>query len=165
MDCDVSFVFPGPINFCSWNKTFKFNNNLLKSATVLVCFRSDSVNSAKFRLFYINIQTVLDITFNFWFTLFLLDLFSFTSKPLNLRDSPRPYCSRASIFLDFNSSWDSNYASLPSKLVILYVNFSMDASLAFSFSSNVDIFSVRFFIRALCSSIKLLRESISLGFW
>ena len=143
MDCDVSFEFPGPINFCSWNKTFKFNNNLLKSLTVLVYFRSDSVNSVKFWLFYIDIQTVLDITFNFWFTLFFgFILLHF--KPLNLRDSRRPYCSKSSIFLDFNSSWDSKYASFPSKLVILSFNFTMGASLAFSFSSNVDIFSVSY---------------------
>ena len=38
----------------------------------------------------------------------------------------------------------------------------MDASLAFRFSSHIDSFSVRFFIRRLCPSIKLLRESISL---
>ena len=70
MDCDVSFVFPGPTNFCLWNKTFKFHNNLLKSLTALDYLRSDSVNSVKFWLFYIDIQTVLDITFNFWFILF-----------------------------------------------------------------------------------------------
>ena len=59
-----------PYKLFSWNKAFKFNNNLLKSLTVLVYFRSDSVNSVKFWLFYIDIQTVLDINFNFWFALF-----------------------------------------------------------------------------------------------
>ena len=119
MDCDVSFEFPGPIIFCSWKKTFEFNNNLLKSLTVLVYFRSDSVNSVKFWLFYIDIQTVLDKTFNFWFPLFFgFILLHF--KPLNLRYSWRPYCSKLSIFLDFNSSWDSKYASFPSKLVISF---------------------------------------------
>ena len=48
----------------------KFNSNLLKSVTFLVYLRSDSVNSVKFWLFNIDIETVLDITFNFWFALF-----------------------------------------------------------------------------------------------
>ena len=64
------FFVPSFINFCVWNKSFKFNNNLLESLTVLVYFWPDSVNSVKFWLFYIDIQTVLDITFNFWLTLF-----------------------------------------------------------------------------------------------
>ena len=34
-----------------------------------LAFRSNSVNSIKFWFFYIDIQTVLDITFDFWFTL------------------------------------------------------------------------------------------------
>ena len=160
-------MFPGPINFCSWNKTVKFNNNLLKSLTVFVYFRSDSVNFVKFWLFCMSIQAVLDITLTFD-SHSSLDSLSLNSKPLNLRDSRRPYYSRSSIFLDFNLSWDAKYASFPSKLVILSFNISMDTSLAFSFSSNVDIFSVRFFIRALCFSIKLLRGSTSpflLDFW
>ena len=92
---------------------------------------SDSTMST-FKLFLIYILTACSHS--------TLDSFFFTSKPLYLRDSRRPYCSRFSILLDFNSSWDSRYASFPSKLVISLFNFSMDASLAFSFSSNVDIF-------------------------
>ena len=107
-----------------------------------------------FRLFLIQLLTTCSHS--------SLDSFSFTSKPRNRRDYWCPYFPRSSIFLDLNSSWDSKYVTFPSKLVISSFNFSMDASLAFSFSSNVDIFSVKFFIRALDSSIKLLRESISL---
>ena len=107
-----------------------------------------------FRLFLIQLLTTCSHS--------SLDSFSFTSKPMNRRDYRCPYFTRSSIFLDLNSSWDSKYVTFPSKLVISSFNFSMDASLAFSFSSNVDIFSVKFFIRALDSSIKLLRESISL---
>ena len=137
MDYDVRFVLPGPINFCSWNKAFKFNNNLLKSLNILFYFLSDSVNSVKFWLCYIDIQTVLDITFDSHSS---SDSFFFTSKPLNLRNTRCLFCYRSSIFHDFNSPWDLRYASFLSKLVILLFNFSMDASLAFNFSSNVDIF-------------------------
>ena len=71
MNCDVSFVFPGPIYFCSWNKTFKFDDNLLKSLTVVFDFRPDSVNSIIYLLFSVHIHNVLDITFDNILTLFL----------------------------------------------------------------------------------------------
>ena len=142
VDYDVSFVFPGATYFCSWNKTFKFDDNLLRSLTVLFDFWSASVNSILFWLFFVNIQTVLDITFDNRLTLF------FTLDSFNLRDSRRPYCSRSSIFLDFKSHWDSKYTSFPSKLVILSFNFSMDASLAFSFPSNVDFFFRKIFYQS-----------------
>ena len=68
MNCDVSFVFSGPINFRSWNKTFEFDDNLLKSLTVVFDFRSDSVNSIIYLLFSVHIHT---ITFDNILTLFL----------------------------------------------------------------------------------------------
>ena len=71
MNCDVSFVFSGPINFRSWNKTFEFDDNLLKSLTVVFDFRSDSVNSVIYLLFRVHIHTALDITFENILTLFL----------------------------------------------------------------------------------------------
>ena len=90
------------------------------------------------------------------------DSFSFTSNPLNLRDFWHSYCSRSSIFLDLNSSWDSKHANFHSRLLILPFNVSMDTSVEFSFLFTVDIFAVRSFIRSLCSSIKLFQESILL---
>ena len=55
---------------CLWNKTFKFEDNLLKSLIFLFDFWSDSMNSIIFSLFYANIQAVLNITSDNMSTLF-----------------------------------------------------------------------------------------------
>ena len=108
MDCDVSFVFSGPIYICSWNKTFSLTIYIEKYCSFFY-FCPYPVDSIIFRLFYVNIQTVLDKTWQHGHS--SLDSFSFTSIPLNFRDSRYLYRSRLSIFFVSNSPWDSKYTS------------------------------------------------------
>ena len=102
-----------------------------------------------FKLFLIQLSTAYSHS--------SLDSFSFTLNPRKLRDYWCSRCSRSSIFVDFNSSFNSKYASFPSMLLILSFSLSMNASLAFSFSSNVDLLSFILYFLLLCSSIKLFR--------
>ena len=104
-------MFSGPIYFYSWNKTFKFSNNLLFylifDAILWILLHSDSfISTFKLLLIYI-LTTCLHSSCN---------SFSFSSHPLNLGDSQRLYCSRSCIFLDFNSFCDLNYSSFPSDM-------------------------------------------------
>ena len=99
-------------------QTKPLNSNLLKSITVLFSFLSYPADSAIFWVLHDSTWTVLNITFDMITVLHIHFTFFFASNSLNLRDSRRPFCSKSSIFLDFNLSCGSKYTGFPPKLLI-----------------------------------------------